>query len=127
MIFIIDANLDFARSVEISLKEFEPRVFSSGIDAMNEIIAQGPPELIVLDVLVDGPDSFAFLNELISYEDTMNIPVIIMSALDFKGADLSVYSVVEIFDKKTMTPEALKTSVLYYLSGGRALWALYII
>lgn len=76
----------------------------SAIAAVNEQL----PDAILLDVLLTGPDGFAFLNELASYQDTAKIPVILMSSVDFSGQDLSHYGVVAVLDKSTMTPEDIQ-------------------
>jgi len=86
------------------------RVFSNAIDAivfLNDEI----PDLILLDILLSGPDGFTFLNELMSYHDTVNIPVIIVTSLELTADDLSQYNVVEILHKETMTPPEIKFTV----------------
>ncbi len=47
--------------------EREVRIFTNAIEAMNFIAENGAPEMIFLDILLDGPDGFTFLNELMSY------------------------------------------------------------
>lgn len=79
----------------------------SAMDAVSEAV----PDLIILDVLLSGPDGFTFLNELASYQDTAKIPVILMSSLDFSEQDLSHYGVVRILDKSTMTPQDISAAV----------------
>lgn len=76
----------------------------SAIAAVNEQL----PDAILLDVLLTGPDGFAFLNELASYQDTAKIPVVLMSSLDLTGQDLSHYGVIAVLDKSTMTPEDIQ-------------------
>ena len=49
-----------------------------------------------------------------SYTDTEKIPVVIVSSLDFKQRDLSVYGVVGILDKTTMLPEEILDYVKKY-------------
>ena len=91
-----------ARAVKKSV-----RIFSNGIEAMDAISNGELPELIFLDILLDGPDGFTFLNELVSYSDTRKIPVVIVSSIDFSGKDLSQYGVVGVLNKDTMTPEEI--------------------
>ena len=92
------------------------RVFSNAISAMRALDGEDLPELIFLDVLLDGPDGFTFLNELASYTDTAQIPVVIISSLDFSGKDLSGYGVVGVLDKSSMKPEDIKRYVQEYAS-----------
>ncbi len=92
----------------------EVRIFSNAIEAMNFIAENGAPEMIFLDILLDGPDGFTFLNELMSYADTATVPVVVVSSLDFTGRDLSVYNVVKILHKDTMVPAEIKELVAKY-------------
>lgn len=69
------------------------------------------PDVILLDVMLSGPDGFTFLNEMISYQDTARVPVILMSSLDLSGRDLSHYGVVQVLDKATMTPEDIASAI----------------
>ncbi len=80
--------------------------FSNAIDAMNAL-SDGLPDLIFLDILLSGPNGFSFLNELVSYTDTMRIPIIIVTSLNLDTQDLSHYGVIEILQKETMTPEQI--------------------
>ncbi len=69
------------------------------------------PNLIILDILLSGPDGFTLLNELISYRDTSNIPIIILTSLDLQYSQLKHYGVIDILHKDTMTPTELKASL----------------
>ena len=69
------------------------------------------PDLIILDILLNGPDGFTFLNELISYPDTARIPVIIITSLNLAERDLSYYGVRAILNKDTMTPADIAAAV----------------
>lgn len=74
-------------------------------------LAHNLPDLILLDVLLTGPDGFTFLNELISYQDTAAIPVIIISSLDLGSEDLSYYGVRATLRKDLMTPQGLQAAI----------------
>ncbi len=65
------------------------------------------PDLIVLDILLNGPDGFTLLNELSSYSDTMRIPIVIVSSLQIATQNLRHYGVVKILNKETMLPRDL--------------------
>lgn len=71
----------------------------------------GLPDLILLNVLLNGPDGFTFLNELISYSDTARIPVIIITSLDLAADELEHYGVRQILHKETMTPTLLRAAI----------------
>lgn len=113
MVFIIDDDREFAECVAKMVRAFsktEVRIFSNGIEA-TFAMDEGLPDLIFLDVLLDGPDGFTFLNELMSYGDTKEIPVVIMSSLKLQEKNLESYGVVKVLDKAEMTPEDVKEIV----------------
>ena len=112
MIFVIDDDEIMAECIARSAGG--AKVFSNAIEAMNEIIAGDIPKLIFLDILLDGPDGFSFLNEMISYDDTARIPIVVVTSLDLADKDLSVYGVVKILSKDDMTPKDIKNCVKYY-------------
>ena len=116
MIFIIDDDEVMAECIARYCKGQPTRIFSNAIEAMNEVGEGVVPELIFLDVLLDGPDGFTFINELASYADTARIPVVLVSSLDFSGQDLSSYGVVGVLDKSKMKPEDIKRYVKEYAS-----------
>lgn len=113
MIFVIDDNEIMAECVAVATGG-DARIFANAIEAMQEIMKDNIPEMIFLDILLDGPDGFTFLNELVSYDDTMRIPVVVVSSLDFKEKDLSTYGVVGILNKDNMKPEDIKGYVERY-------------
>lgn len=91
------------------------RLFADALSATAQL-GQHLPDLILLDILLSGPDGFTFLNELISYQDTAAIPVIIVSSLDFSGEDLTGYGVRQALRKDTMTPQELQAAIRAALS-----------
>ena len=107
MIFIIDDDIDMASCIKRAVKK-EARIFSNAIEAMSEISKGELPDLIFLDILLDGPDGFTFLNELVSYSDTVKIPVVIVSSLEFNEKDLAKYGVVGVLNKDTMLPSEIE-------------------
>lgn len=109
MIYIIDDDKIMASCIaRVCPKTSKVRVFSNAIEAIQNLNETNVPKLIFLDILLDGPDGFTFLNELASYTDTGRIPVVIVSSLDLTKHDLSNYGVVGVLDKTTMTPDDIK-------------------
>ena len=106
MIYVIDDDLVMAKCIARATGR-ETKVFGDAIEALGAL-DDGLPELIFLDILLTGPDGFTFLNELISYSDTAKIPVVVVSSLDFSDKDLSVYGVVGVLNKDTMTPKEIR-------------------
>ncbi|MBQ1298771.1 response regulator [Candidatus Saccharibacteria bacterium] len=108
MIFIVDDDEIMAESMGRSLGIREFKIFPNAIETMSYISEGNVPDLIFLDILLDGPDGFTFLNELVSYTDTAKIPIVVVSSLDFSEKDLSEYGVVGFLNKETMRPEDIK-------------------
>ena len=71
------------------------------------------PDVIVLDVLLPGPNAFTLLHELRSHADLAAIPVVLCtnSADSLAKKDLSAYGVKMILDKTTMQPRDLVAAV----------------
>ena len=106
MIFIIEDDEIMAECIAGAVAPQKSHIFSNGVEAMTALNNE-LPSLIFLDILLDGPDGFTFLNELASYQDTVKIPIVIVSSLDFSGKDLSSYGVVGKLDKAKMTPQEI--------------------
>lgn len=106
MIFVIDDDELMSRCIMRACSGHEIKRFSNAIDAMRAF-GERVPNLIFLDILLDGPDGFTLINELASYSDTARIPIVIVSSLDLNDKDLSSYGVVGILSKDSMLPEEL--------------------
>ncbi|MBR3052057.1 response regulator [Candidatus Saccharibacteria bacterium] len=94
------------------------RFFTNAIEAMGAMSedASELPELIFLDVLLDGPDGFTLLAEMASYKDTAEVPVVIVTSLEMSQYDLSAYGVVGVLNKDVMRPEDVRQYVKQYAS-----------
>ena len=112
MIFVIDDDAIMAKCVARACRQ-KCRIFDNAITAIRAFDEE-VPNLIFLDILLNGPDGFTFLNELASYSDTAKIPIVIVSSLKFKAEDLADYGVVGVLDKDTMLPEEIKKYVENY-------------
>lgn len=86
-------------------------VFNDAVSAMNAI-DETLPDVILLDIMLSGPDGFTFLNELISYHDTARIPVALITSLNLDHRNLEHYGVFRILNKGTMTPADIQAAVL---------------
>lgn len=120
-IFIVDDDLEFAEVVKdlilvVHAENYEIKLFTNAIETINAMVDE-VPDLIFLDVLLDGPDGFTLLNEMQSYEDLAKVPVVLMTSLDFGGRDLSRYGVVATLNKSEMTPEQISTILEDYGRG----------
>ena len=78
-----------------------------------DAIDAAKPDVLVLDVLLSGPNAFTLLHELQSHNDLASIPVILCtnSADEIVAEDVAVYGVRHILDKTTMLPGDLVSSV----------------
>lgn len=116
MIFVIDDDEILAECVGRATKR-EYKVFLDAMTAMSEIGKGELPEMIFLDVLLDGPDGFTFLHELVSYEDTAKIPVVLVTSFKVPLQGLSDYGVVAVLNKDTMLPEDIFEEVEKFEKG----------
>ena len=119
--FILEDDPIFARLFSKSLCRAFPdstvSTFENAIDAINALPDDcTPPSVIILDILLTGPDGFTFLNEIASYSDLSNIPIIIVSSLNFPMQTLESYNVKKILNKATMTPQDLPAAISEILS-----------
>lgn len=113
MIYIIEDDKVFAGCLERYCRPESTKTFDNVIDAINSIDEQFP-DLIFLDILLTGPDGFTLLNELASYQDTAQVPIVIVSSINLADRDLSAYGVVGILNKDTLTPKEIKEYVERY-------------
>lgn len=99
--------------------DLEIEIFQDVV-AATDAVNRRLPDVVMLDVLLSGPDCFTMLNELISYRDTAMIPVILVTSLDkLRAEELAHYGVVEVLRKSTMTPEDMYAAVQKALGIGR--------
>jgi len=80
-IFAVDDEKDIREILKVNLinEGYEVFTFSSAEDA-REGIKNKIPDLILLDIMMDGLDGLDFCKELRSSQSTENIPVIFLSA-----------------------------------------------
>ena len=110
-IFIIEDDPDFAeiyqKHLQRNFPEIPVQIFYNVIEAnaaFSELSEEELPSLIILDVLLTGPDGFTLLNELLSYPETSQIPVLLISSLNLGQMSLQAYNVCAILNKETFTP-----------------------
>lgn len=122
-IFIIEDDPDFAEIYQKHLKRNFPeiplQIFYNAIEAnaaFSELSEEELPSLIILDVLLTGPDGFTLLNELLSYPETSRIPVLLISSLNLGQMSLQAYNVRAILNKETFTPADFVTKIKDILS-----------
>lgn len=92
----------------------EISIFPDAIAAL-DAMGESCPDLILLDILLGGPNGFTLLNELASYSDTAKIPIIIVTSLDLPSSHFSHYNVKCILNKSTMTPATIQEAVRHAL------------
>lgn len=124
LVYVIEDNQIMADCIALAIRgatetladgtESEPPevlVFNDAVSAMDSI-DEALPDVILLDIMLSGPDGFTFLNELISYHDTAHIAVALITSLNLAGRNLEHYGVFRILDKGTMTPADIQAAVL---------------
>ncbi len=115
-ILIVDDDPDIteAMTVVLETQDYDVSGAINGTDAMKQI-EQSPPDLIILDVMMDTPrEGFVFSRKIKNDPDTKDIPIIMVTAvkekvgLDFKSvAGDDSWLPVEDFLDKPVQPEVL--------------------
>lgn len=106
MIFIIEDDRGWENYYRRILKGQKMEFFHDGVAAIAEM-DEKIPDLVILDILLTGPTGFAVLNEMRSYPELMNVPVIIVTSVGINNELAEQYGVIEILDKGKMTPQEL--------------------
>lgn len=111
MVLVIDDDEVIGKNIVRTLIKngFLAELSNNAIEAIDKV-GEKVPEMVFLEVMLTGPDGFTFLNEMASYTDTMDVPVVIVSERDFSGVNLRDYGVVGFLDKSKMKP----SDVVYY-------------
>ena len=116
-LLLIEDDRWLADSYRQLLKSYEIDVAADGQHAM-DLIDDHRYDLIIADVMLEQGVVIDLLHELQSYADTMNLKVILCTAIAerFALADMRAYGVVAVLDKKTLMPELLRETVEEQLS-----------
>ena len=81
-VMVVDDEPDIQAVAEMSLSivgGWSVCVVSSGEEALREA-ARDPPDVILLDMMMPGMDGLATMARLREQEETVNIPVVLMTA-----------------------------------------------
>lgn len=80
-ILIVDDDAFIRLPLEFGLRQegFEPSTATDGLEALARI-EQDPPELVVLDVMMPGPDGFETCEAIKRDARFSSIPVVLLSA-----------------------------------------------
>ena len=104
LIHIIDDDPVFISILKRYTKPHIAHGFANAIEAV-QALEKELPDLIFLDILLDGPNGFTYLNEIASYADTAKIPVVLISSLYHTLPKMSSYNVIAYLDKASFTPD----------------------
>ncbi len=113
LIHLIDDDPLFLEVLSRYLKKHEVKCFKNAYEAILAL-EKSVPDLIFLDIVLDGPDGFTYLNEISSYADTNKVPVVLISSLYHTLPKMSSYNVVAYLDKTTFTPKDVQKIVKHY-------------
>ncbi len=80
-IYVIDDEKDLQEILHVNLSKegYDVKAFSSAEEAL-ETIGKDRPDLILLDIMMDGMDGYNFCKEIHSSEGLKSIPIIFLSA-----------------------------------------------
>jgi DNA-binding response OmpR family regulator len=108
LIDLVDSNVEYRGALARVLGEVG-EVRESG-DVLTAIagMAERVPDVVVVAVALVGPNAFALVHEMRSYEDLGRVPVILLA--DDEMGDVAAYGAV-VLDKRTLRPEELLAAV----------------
>lgn len=113
-IIIVEENPALSDCLQRAATQADPKAeiicFRDAISAM-AALSNALPSLIILNVFPSGPDGFTFLNELVSYHDTAQIPILLIATIDLQQYDLKHYGVVDTLYIEKMTPQSTKLAI----------------
>ena len=110
-VLVVDDEVNIRRLVEVTLltEGYIVDKAVDGVDALEKIKAD-KPDLIILDVMMPRKDGFETLKELMENPQTVDIPVIMLTA---KAQDVDIFkgwaSGVSAYLTKPFNPKELKT------------------
>ena len=83
LVVIVEDDKNFANILQDYSRDhgYKSLLVSNGIDAFN-VIKENQPDAVILDIMLPGKDGWQILKELKNSEDTLHIPVHMMSAGD---------------------------------------------
>lgn len=110
MIAVIEDDRGWEEYYRQILADYDLKCFHDGLAAV-QWMDKTVPELVILDILLTGPTGFAVLNEMQSYPELANVPIIVVSSVRMPKKDLTKYGVRAVFDKGDMMPQDLVKSV----------------
>lgn len=111
MILVVDDDKRWREIYGDILADYELDFAEDGLEAMQKINTR-VPKLMILDILMAGPNGFNLLNELISYPELQQIAVILISSVARpEMRELSQFNIVGVLDKATMRPEDIRSLV----------------
>ena len=75
----IEANISLMEAI-LELEDYNILSATNGWEGLR-LLTENKPDVILLDIMMDGMDGLEVLDRIISDENTRNIPVIMVSAL----------------------------------------------
>lgn len=111
-ILLVDDDQFFGGLVSDILVDYQIRVVADAVEAM-QAIDDFRPDVIILDLLMPAVTGFGLLNEIMSYTDLRQIPIIVCSSVanEVDPEFLTSSGVVEILDKNSIRPDDLRTAI----------------
>lgn len=113
-ILVVEDDVWMAEQHSRVLKKagYKPVITNDALSAIS-YLDEGRPDAMILDVLLPGSTAFALLNELQSYTDTRQLPVVLCTnlAADFALEDVAPYGVKRILDKSMMEPSDVVAAI----------------
>lgn len=108
-VFVLEDDRGWEVYYRRILKGRELVFFNNGIEAI-AAMDEEKPALVILDVLLAGPTGFAVINEMRSYPELEDVPIVVVSSVKIGEID-EEYGILRTFDKSEMLPQDLINAV----------------
>lgn len=95
---------------ELERAGYKVRLARHAYDAISQI-DHDPPALLLLDLMLPGPNGIALLHEVRSYPDLAAIPVIVVTSAPVSPEVLKPYGVADVLDKTKSTNDELLAAI----------------
>ncbi len=115
-ILIVDDDPEISSLVQYALESVghETKICENGRDVV-DTLHEFKPDLLVLDVMLPGIDGFSLANEITEDEQLLDMPIIVLSALEPSRTMFQKFTQVSAFLSKPFNTddllEAVKTAL----------------
>lgn len=112
-IILLEDDVWLADSLSSALSDLASMKVVHSPDEIFSVMDKFWPDVIIGDVILGQKNLMVLLNEMVSYDDSRKIPIIILSSIaqQINPNDVREFGVIAVLDKVTITPKILRQTV----------------